>query len=203
MKKNLELDLKFFLFRGGVSSDSTDQDRWYRDRNGQESMISPRDIFSFRSWYKTKVKICGQSGKGVRLGKRTRMEYTGLNFYHSVLLTGGRVQRGVQDRSQGLYYWKGLQTTSVMVPSAYAVLSNNHPVTCLLQPAPWSSNPTFQHFPLLSGHPGRGELEDGMLTNPKPIMVWTAFLPAVVCHVTPSLSCPRMAYICHLFYVTA
>ena len=27
MKKNLELDLKNFLFRGGVSSDSTDQDR--------------------------------------------------------------------------------------------------------------------------------------------------------------------------------
>ena len=117
------------------------------------------------------MKICGQSGKGVRLGKGIRMEYTDLNFCHSVLLTGGRVQRGVQDSFQGLYYWKGLQTTSVMVPSAHAVLSNNHPVTCLLQPTPWSSNPTFQHVLLLSGQPGRGELEDEMLTNPKPIMV--------------------------------
>ena len=65
MKKNLKLDLQVFIFRGGVSSDSTNQDRWCRNRNGQEGMISSRDMFNFRSWYKIKIKVktCGQMRK--------------------------------------------------------------------------------------------------------------------------------------------
>lgn len=150
MKRNLELDLQVFISRGGVSSDSTNQDRWYRSRNGQEGMISSRDIFNFRSWYYQNqgedlggLMRTSVLGKGIRMEQIYRCEFLSLcssDWWKSSdssreTCSNGRVSRPHQSLR---YHWH-IQYSETAIG-----------VTCFPQPSPRALNLLSITFILLS-----------------------------------------------------